>query len=173
MNAALWLMAVQGAMGAFDTLYYHEHRARLPSGGRRTRPELILHGLRDFVYAVLFATLPWWSWHGAWAMVLVVMIAAEICLTMADFMVEVKAREPVGVLGGERVTHGLMAIVYGAFLACLLPHVLEWWHKPTAFVAAATGAADAAPAALRVVLSVMAAGVFASGVRDLHAARRS
>jgi hypothetical protein len=30
MTTALWLMAVQGAIGAFDTVYYHEWRARLP-----------------------------------------------------------------------------------------------------------------------------------------------
>jgi len=30
---ALWLLAIQGAIGAFDTLYYHEWRARLPARG--------------------------------------------------------------------------------------------------------------------------------------------
>jgi hypothetical protein len=35
MTTALWLMAIQGAIGAFDTLYYHEWRARLPARGRQ------------------------------------------------------------------------------------------------------------------------------------------
>jgi hypothetical protein len=45
---ALWLLALQGALGAFDTLYYHEWRARLPAGGDSTRDELRLHAARDF-----------------------------------------------------------------------------------------------------------------------------
>jgi hypothetical protein len=31
---ALWLLAAQGLIGAFDTVYYHEWRARLPALGR-------------------------------------------------------------------------------------------------------------------------------------------
>jgi hypothetical protein len=30
MTIALWLLAIQGVIGAFDTIYYHEWRARLP-----------------------------------------------------------------------------------------------------------------------------------------------
>jgi len=33
MIVALWLLAIQGIIGAFDTLYYHEWRARLPARG--------------------------------------------------------------------------------------------------------------------------------------------
>lgn len=64
MTTVLWLLAVQGALGAWDTLYYHELRARLPAGMPGTRPELLLHAARDFIYAILFATLPWWAWQG-------------------------------------------------------------------------------------------------------------
>jgi len=42
-NVALWLLAVQGVIGAFDTLYYHEWRARLPARGMLSAPELKLH----------------------------------------------------------------------------------------------------------------------------------
>src|SRR4029434_9177885 len=59
---ALWLLAIQGAIGAFDTLYYHEWRARLPARGAAA--ELRLHAARDFLYAVIFGTLPWVSWEG-------------------------------------------------------------------------------------------------------------
>ncbi|HZN40818.1 MAG TPA: hypothetical protein VFD82_18580 [Planctomycetota bacterium] len=166
MNAMLWLMASQGTMGAFDTLYYHEYRARLPAGGTRTRLELVLHALRDFVYAVLFGTLPWWSWSGSWAYLLAVLLATEIALTLADFVIEIEARKPGDVFAGERVTHGLMAIVYGAFLACLLPRLLEWRNGPTCFMPVQCDA----PFLLRVALGLMAAGVFASGLRDLYAA---
>ena len=40
MTTALWLLAIQGIIGAFDTLYYHEWRARLAAGGSGTAPEL-------------------------------------------------------------------------------------------------------------------------------------
>jgi len=59
MTVALWLLFIQGVIGAFDTFYYHEWRARLPARGAQSAPELKLHAARDFFYAVLFATLPW------------------------------------------------------------------------------------------------------------------
>ena len=39
MTAALWLLATLGVIGAFDTFYYHEWRARLPAQGRLAAPE--------------------------------------------------------------------------------------------------------------------------------------
>src|ERR687887_337649 len=71
MTAALCLLAVQGVIGAFDTLYYHEWRARLPARGRHAASELKLHAARDFFYGVLFATLSWIAWQGAWVLLLV------------------------------------------------------------------------------------------------------
>ena len=44
MTAAIWLLLVQASLGAFDTLYYHEYRLKLPSGAH-TRVELRLHYL--------------------------------------------------------------------------------------------------------------------------------
>jgi hypothetical protein len=34
-----------------------------------------LHAARDFLYGVLFGTLPWWDWKGAWTAVLAGVIA--------------------------------------------------------------------------------------------------
>jgi hypothetical protein len=45
---ALAARAVLGIIGAFDTFYYHEWRARLPARGRRAAAELKLHAARDF-----------------------------------------------------------------------------------------------------------------------------
>jgi hypothetical protein len=64
MRLVLYLLAALAFLGAFDTLYYHEWRARLPVLGRSARSELQLHALRDFVYAILFFTLPWLAWRG-------------------------------------------------------------------------------------------------------------
>ena len=166
MIAVLALMAMQGVLGAFDTLYFHEYRARLPAGGDRTRPELLLHAVRDFVYAVLFCTLPFVAWCGAWAWVLASLIAAEIAITMADFAIETRTRGTAGVTAGERITHGAMAIVYGAMLGRLAPELLAWSDAATGFAAHDV----ALPTALTTALALMGVGVFASGVRDLWAA---
>jgi hypothetical protein len=170
MSAVLWLFAVQGALGAFDTLYYHEWRARLPAGVPGTRPELVLHAARDVLYAVLFASLPWVAWQGAWAAVLALVVAAEVCITLADFVVEDRVRAPLGgVFPGERCTHAVMGIVYGAALAQLAPVAMAWWELPTGLVVAPVEV----PAWLRVGLGMGAVGVLASGVRDLCAAMGS
>ena len=166
MIAALWLMAAQGMLGAFDTAYYHEYRARLPAGGSRTRTELWLHAVRDFIYACFFCTLPFITWSGRFAIALFTLVAAEIVITMADFAVEVKAREPIGVLPGERVTHGLMAIVYGAMLANLAPRAWVWMDGPTAWQHVVYDV----PVALTFALVAMGVGVFGSGLRDAYAA---
>jgi hypothetical protein len=167
MTTALWLLAAQGMIGAFDTLYYHEWRARLPARVPGTAAELKLHALRDFLYAAIFGTLPWLAWQGLWTIGLVAVLLAEIALTLADFVVEIRVRRPLGdVYGGERVTHAVMGIIYGATVANLLPVLWHWWSLPTALAPTI----PAVPELLRWALAVMAAGVFLSGVRDLYAA---
>src|SRR5262245_56288344 len=167
MTVALWMLALQGAIGAFDTLYYHEWRARLPARGRLAASELKLHAARDFFYGVLFGTLPWLAWQGAWVLLLVAAIVAEIILTLADFVVEIRVRKQLGdVYGGERITHAIMGILYGAMVANLIPVLIHWWTQPTAL---AVDPPAIAPT-LRWFLLLMAAGVLASGARDLYAA---
>jgi hypothetical protein len=167
MTAVLWLFAIQGVLGAFDTLYYHEARARLPALGPQARPELGLHGARSLIYAVLFCSLPWIAWQGLWTVVLGALILAEIGLTLADFVVEDSVRKPLGgVYPGERVMHAVMGLLYGAMLAHLVPVAAGWLAAPTAL----SPARVEAPAALRWALTAMGLGVLLSGVRDLAAA---
>ena len=167
MTIALWLLAIQGVIGAFDTIYYHEWKARLPARGRRAAPELKLHAARDFLYAVLFAALPWIVFGGAWVVLLAVVILAEIVLTMWDFIVETVVRKELGdVYAGERVTHATMGILYGAMLAFLVPTLADWWDRESALVLEPA----AVPPTLRWALVVMAVGVALSGARDLYAA---
>ena len=100
-------------------------------------------------------------------LVLVAVIGIEIILTLWDFVVEIAVRKPFGdVYAGERVTHAVMGIVYGAMVACLIPVMWRWWSLQTALVAERA----AVPAPLVAALLVMAAGVFLSGLRDLYAA---
>jgi len=168
MKIALWLLTLQGVIGAFDTLYYHEWRARLPARGHRAMPELRLHAARDFFYAVLFGTLPWIAWQGTWTLILWGVIVAEIVLTLWDFVVEIAVRRDLGdVYAGERVTHAVMGILYGAMLAYLLPSLLAWRGLSTGLVFAPAPVTGP----VRWALTLMAAGVFLSGVRDLYAAQ--
>jgi hypothetical protein len=164
---ALWLLGIQGVIGAFDTIYYHEWRARLPARGKQAAAELKLHAARDFFYAVLFATLPCIAWQGTWVVALAGVFVAEIALTLTDFIVEIAVRKPLGdVYAGERVTHAVMGILYGAMVANLIPVLVRWWARPAALAVEWAEIPDL----LRWGLSVMAAGVFLSGLRDLYAA---
>lgn len=167
MIVALWLLAVQGLVGAFDTLYYHEWRARLPARGAQAASELKLHAARDFLYAVLFSTLPWLAWQGRWVLLLASVLIAEIALTLTDFVVEITVRKPLGdVYAGERVTHAVMGILYGATIASLIPVLIRWWSMPNTLAVPL----PAVPGVLQWGLAVMAMGVFVSGLRDLYAA---
>jgi uncharacterized protein len=158
MTAAIWLLLAQACLGAFDTLYYHEYKLRLPHGDA-TATELRLHATRDFAYTVIISSLGWATWEGLLTWVLAALLLLEICITLWDFIEEDKIRR---LPPGERAMHAVMGIVYGAFLARLAPEMLIWAGRPTGFGASYHGF----PAWM---LSVIAAGVFVSGVRDLAA----
>ena len=167
MRIALWLLATQGVIGAFDTIYYHEWRARLAARGKAAAVELKLHASRDFLYAVLFGTLPFLAWRGSWALALLAVVIAEIVLTLWDFVAEIAVRRSLGdVYAGERVTHAVMGILYGGMLAFLAPVVVQWWSMPTGL----EFARPAIPEMLRWILLIMAICVSVSGLRDLYAA---
>jgi len=166
MRIALYLLTTVAFLGAFDTIYYHEFRARLPALGKSARSELQLHAGRDFVYAILFIGLPWFSWRGRYAAVLVALFVVEIILTLWDFVVEDWIRKPIGgVYAGERVMHAVMGIVYGAMLSTIVPTLQIWWSEPTQLGRASPGVPDV----LRWIMTAMAIGVCVSGIRDLCA----
>ena len=161
METAIYLLLLLGLMGAFDTLYYHEWKARLPRDPKY-RTELFLHALRDFAYSLVFFALGFTRWHGTFAYLLFAVLCFEIAVTLLDFLEEDRIRP---LFKGERIAHTLMAIVYGAFLANLLPEMLQWRSLSTEIV-------WISPDWKAIVLGLFAAGVFLSGVRDLHAAWR-
>jgi hypothetical protein len=163
----LTLLFVQAIVGAFDTVYYHEWRARLPARGSLARSELVLHAVRDYLYALIFCALPWTEWRGRWCLALALVVVAEIVFTLWDFLVEAVERKPIGdVYPGERVTHAIMGIIYGAMLAFLVPVLIRWLQLPSAIAAASPHVSIW----MRALLSAMGIGVFVSGVRDLYAA---
>jgi uncharacterized protein len=158
MKTVLYIALVQAALGAFDTLYYHEYKLRLPKAVTAVL-ELRLHAARDFSYAVIFFSLGWLEWHGAFAVVFSLIILGEIGITLWDFIEEDATRK---LPKGERAMHSIMGIVYGGLLACLAPLIWEWWQQPTGFLKADYGM-------LSWVMAAMALGVFGSGLRDLWA----
>ena len=166
MEYALLIMIVQGTLGAFDTLYYHEYVNQLPVHGPKVGGELRLHAYRDFVYGLLFLTLPFVTWQGALTVVLSAFIILEICITIWDFNIEVVERKELGGLANEeRGLHLIMAVVYGYFLAHLIPHFPEWYYQSTGF-----GMQESLPLWMKIVCCCYGAGVVVSGIRDLGAA---
>lgn len=157
----LELLILQFALGAFDTLYHHEIKEQLPYR-RGASAELRIHGIRALLYALIAVGLAWFEWRGALAAVVAAFFALEIALTLADFVVEDRTRK---LPASERVTHTLLAVNGGAFLLALGGAAAEWWQQPSALTAADHGWRST-------LLSVAALGVAASGLRDLHAARK-
>jgi uncharacterized protein len=162
MTPFLWtLIAIQIAMGMFDTFYHHELTERLawrPS----QRHELELHSVRNAFYALLFLVLGWLEVHGLFAMIVIAVLAAEIVITPMDFVEEDLSRK---LPPSERITHTLLAINYGAILVLLLPVLIDWAALPTGFKSAYAGWLSIAATA-----SAIGAAVF--GLRDFAASRR-
>ena len=166
MGSALMIMIVQGVLGAFDTLYFHEYIYRLPVNGAKVGGELRLHAFRDFVYGLLFLTLPFLTWQGILAGLLALLIVLEVCITIWDFNIEVIERVDVGgIANEERGLHLIMAVVYGFFLAHLLPELLMWATLPSGF-----GHQTSIPGATQITCVLFGCGVLLSGIRDLGAA---
>jgi hypothetical protein len=127
-SSLLWtLIAIQIAMGAFDTFYHHEMTERLawrPS----QRHELQLHSIRNALYALLFLVLGWFEVHGFGAMIIITVLVVEVFVTLLDFVEEDLSRK---LPASERVNHTLLALNYGAILVLLLPILIEWAGQPT------------------------------------------
>jgi len=154
------LLVMQIALGGFDNLWHHELKERLPSK-REARVEVALHSGRELCYALLFAALAWWAWHGVWAAAVVGLLMIEVCVTLADFIIEDRTRR---LPKAERVLHTVLAINFGALLAVLAPTLLTWARLPTAVVRVDYGLASW-------LLTAAAAGVLAWSVRNALAAR--
>jgi uncharacterized protein len=161
-SRVLWtLIAIQIAMGAFDTFYHHEMTERLawrPS----QRHELQLHGVRNVLYAALFLVLGWLEVHGLLAVAIIVVLVAEVVITLMDFVEEDISRK---LPASERINHTLLALNYGAILVLLLPVLIEWAGQPTVVIPAFHGFWS-------VLAAASAVGVSLFGLRDLAASRR-
>ena len=164
MTIVLILLLVNAAIGAFDTLYYHEFKAQLPHNLEHTKTELQLHAARDGIYFFVYGVLAFWEVRGVFAIILLFALAAEILITLADFVVEDRDRGAIGGLApGERIAHTVMAITYGAMLAHLLPLVFAAVAEPTGLYRHGASAAFSWPVA------AAALGIAVTGIRDFAA----
>jgi uncharacterized protein len=128
MSAVFALMTLQALLGGMDNLWHHEITERLPAR-RAAAGELSLHALREFLYAFIFMGLAWFRWQGYWALLIAAVLAVEILVTLADFVVEDKTRR---LPPFERILHTVLALNYGAALALLVPVLILWWRLPSA-----------------------------------------
>lgn len=156
---ALLLLALQGLLGAFDTLYHHEFRVGLPRLPL-ARKELWLHATRASLYAPLFIGLALWRWQGGWAILLVALFVAEILITLWDFIVEDQTRL---LPASERALHTLLAINGGAFLSLLAVCISDWYLLPSALPANQLST-------LHYLLIAAGVAVALSALRDAYAA---
>jgi uncharacterized protein (TIGR01777 family) len=163
MTDIVWIAVfAQMLMGAFDTIYHHEGTERLAWRASQ-RTELILHGVRNLAYAVMFTTLGWFEPHGGWAWALLALLAGELLITLWDFVEEDRTRH---LPATERVAHTLLTLNYGVILAMLVPWLVGLAGEPTALAGAFHGV-------MSWFCAIAAIGVVVSGLRDLAAAQRA
>jgi uncharacterized protein len=162
MTPLLWtLVAIQVAMGAFDTLYHHELTERLAWRVSQCH-ELTLHSIRNFFYAALFLVLGWLEVYGVLAIMVIAVLAAEIIITLMDFVEEDLSRK---LPASERINHTLLALNYGAILVLLLPVLIGWALEP-----AGVRFVDHGWLGIAATLAAIGVGVF--GLRDFAASQR-
>ncbi len=161
-STLLWsLIILQMAMGAFDVAFHHELTERLAWRPTQRR-ELVLHGVRNLLYAVLFVAFGWYDVRGVWAVLIMTILVIEVAVTLMDFVEEDASRK---LPASERVTHTLLAINYGAILVLLLPLLLRWAAQDTSLVPVNHGVLSA-------VATIAAIGVTAFAARDFYTAWR-
>src|ERR1700753_2001426 len=87
MSLLFALIIVQALLGGLDNLWHHEIKERLPTR-KSAVGELQLHAAPEFLYGFLFLALAWFEWRGAWSLLLAGVLALEILIPLADFIVE-------------------------------------------------------------------------------------
>jgi len=119
-STLLWtLIAVQIALGAFDTLFHHELTERLAWRPSQKR-ELRLHGVRNLIYAALFLALGWSEVHGVLAIAAVGTAGLRIASNGAEVVAAIQARTGirVDVISGDEESR----LAYLATRAALGPN---------------------------------------------------
>lgn len=138
-------------------MWNHEFKESLPTKST-AELEQIIHGVRELFYAFVFLGLAWYTWNGLWAWLMTIILIIEILLTAWDFVVEDQTRilSPT-----ERVTHLVLSMGGGAYVALLVPILWQWSNEATSLQNANFGY-------ISITLSILGIGVFIWGLRDLY-----
>jgi uncharacterized protein len=155
------LLILQTLLGGLDNLWHHEITERLPAK-RSAAGELTLHAARELIYGCIFVQLAWFELHGSWVILIVGLIATEIVITLADFIVEDQTRH---LPSSERVLHTLLAINFGMLIVAFEPTLRSWWSEPTGIVRVSHGLYSW-------LFSLFAAGVIGWSIRNALAVLR-
>src|SRR5262249_22061721 len=113
-------------------------------------------------YALLFLVLGWFEVDGLLAMIIIAVLAAELVITLMDFVEEDLSRK---LPASERINHTLLALNYGAILVLLLPVLIGWAQQPVGIKPVDYGW-------LGIAAAICAVGVGLFGLRDFAASRR-
>ena len=154
------LLTLQILFGALDNILHHEITERLPSKPS-ARKELALHSAREAIYGCLFLIFAWIEPHGIFAAAVLLLLTAEIVVTISDFLEEDRSRvlPPF-----ERLLHTILALFYGGFLLAVVPWLFDLSLTPNAIKMQDHGL-------FSWFLSVSSLGVFAFAVRNFIAVR--
>ncbi|HEX8612697.1 MAG TPA: hypothetical protein VF800_15530 [Telluria sp.] len=144
-----------GVIGALDVLINHELIANVPHQAGAAR-EQRLHSAREVVFAALFGALAWLEWHGALALAIAALLAAELAISTVDQVLEFDIRLlPVT----ERAAHVLLFVNLGIIIVLLGQQLLAWAALPTGLARVDHGWASW-------MLSALAIAALAWSVRD-------
>ncbi len=156
MTLVFAMLTMQVLLGGFDNLWHHEIGEDLPHKPW-ARKELMLHTIRELLYALLFTSIAWLRWQGACTYLLAALLVVEIVVTMQDFLVEDETRRLPKL---ERILHTVLAINFGATFAIWTPEMLRWATQPSGFMLVYYGWWSW-------LFTFFGVGVLAWGVRDL------
>jgi hypothetical protein len=163
MIASLLLLLV-GLFGAFDVLYFHHLRARVPYAAEKRR-EAWAHVAKAPVYAALFLVVPNLQLSGASLSILGLLVALDVGIAAWDVAVESEARRAEGGLpAGEYALHLLITLLVGALFVELARDAAPRLDDPSAVALRAD-----VPEALRLALGALAAGCLFVGAIELAA----
>jgi len=129
METLLLLLSVQGLIGAYDSIYHHDFKERLPLKPT-ARNELKIHALRSTLYSVMFLSFGWVQWQGWFAALFAFILVIELALTLWDFVEEDRSRV---LPATERITHTVLTLNFGAILTMFIPQLLQWQQMPSGF----------------------------------------
>jgi len=157
----MYALMAHGVLGFLDVVINHEWLSKLPSRPE-CAPEEGLHSAREFLFAVLFASLAWAEWHGAWVWWIVAPLAGELLVSVRDVVVEGEVRT---LPASERALHLFLFMNLGILYTLAGQALLGWHALPSRVVPVDHGWASW-------VLTAMALGALGWALRDGIAARR-